>query len=370
MKIGFDAKRAFHNSTGLGNYSRDLIKILATYYAENEYYLYNPKPKKIDKIPSFTHVHERLPTSFIWKKLSSIWRQSPIVNQLLRDDIDIYHGLSGEIPRNGKLKQIKSVVTIHDLIFLRYPELYKPIDRKIYLKKFKYAAENATKIIAISKQTKQDIIDFFHIDSQKIEVVYQGCHSIFKTSATPEATASLREKYNLPDRFLLNVGTIEKRKNLLSILKAITDIDVNLVVVGRKTDYFQEVESFITENNLTHRVHFLEGLSLSELANLYQLAEIFIYPSIIEGFGIPIIESLFSGTPVITTSGGVFPEAGGPHSIYVPAGDILALKEQIYSLLRDESRRSQMIEKGYEYAQKFTDENIASNLIKVYKSIE
>lgn len=370
MKIGFDAKRAFHNNTGLGNYSRDLIKILASYFPENEYVLYNTKPKKIDRLGNVSGLTEVMPKTWLWKKLSSVWRQGPIVNQILEDKIDIYHGLSGEIPRNTKKKGIKTIVTIHDLIFVRYPELYSFIDRKIYFNKFKYAAENADCIIAISEQTKEDIVTFLKVDPSKIKVVYQGCHTIFKEPALKETIANLKEKYSLPEKFILNVGTLEKRKNILGVIKAIKDIDTHLVMVGRKTSYYtNEVESYIKANKLEDRIHHLHGIELKELAALYQLADIFVYPSIFEGFGIPIIEALYSKTPVITSRDGVFPEAGGPFSVYVNPLDVKAIKEAIEQLLKSEEKRVAITTKSHEFVQKFNDEMIAKKLMEVYTSV-
>ncbi len=369
MKIGFDAKRAYHNTTGLGNYSRDLIRILAHYYPENQYYLYNTKPKKVDRLSNFGNVIERLPNQWIWKKLSSIWRQGAVTKQINEDKVMLYHGLSGEIPHGLKQKGIKSIVTIHDLIFIHHPELYKPIDRKIYFKKFKYAVHKADKIIAISEQTKKDIIDFLEVDADKIVVMYQGCHAVFKEEARPQAKHSLKVKFNLPEKFILNVGTIEPRKNLLSIVKAIKDVEISLVVVGRKTAYCNDVLQYINQHKLADRIHFLEGLSLKELATLYQLAEIFIYPSIIEGFGIPIIEALYSKTPVITTKGGVFPEAGGPNSSYVNACNIEELREEIIKLLHDEALRILKAEAGFKFVQKFNDPSIGEKLINLYSAV-
>ena len=245
MKIGFDAKRAFHNTTGLGNYSRDLIRILSEYFPENEYYLYNTKPKRVDRLDMSKFI-EVLPNTKFWKKFSSIWRQGPINNQIKKDKIQVYHGLSGEIPRNLHKTGTKSVVTIHDLIFVRYPKLYSFFDRKIHFNKFKYAAHNSDRIIAISEQTKQDIIEFLKVDSSKIDVVYQGCHAIFKEKVIEQQKSLVKKKFNLPDQFILNVGTIEERKNLLSIVKAIKDIDITLVVAGRKTKYYENTPRQIT----------------------------------------------------------------------------------------------------------------------------
>ncbi len=370
MKLGFDAKRAYHNTTGLGNYSRDLLKILATFYPKDyTYNLYNTKPKKINRLSEFKNLVEKLPNSLFWRKFSSFWRQGPIVNQLKKDKIDIFHGLSGEIPRGIKKTGIKSVVTIHDLIFVRYPELYSYFDRKIHFNKFKYAAKNADKVIAISEQTKRDIVDFLDIDESKIEVIYQGCHSIFKKIISDSVRKNVKDKFNLPDQFILNVGTIEDRKNLLSVLKSIKNLDVHLVVVGRKTKYYAKVIEYIQKHELIDRVHFLEGVDLKELATLYQSAEIFVYPSIFEGFGIPIIEALYSKTPVITSKGGVFPEAGGPNSCYVNPNDSIEFSNTIQMLLNDEEKRKEMIDEGYLFAQKFNDDVIAEQMNTLYKGL-
>lgn len=368
MRIGYDAKRIFHNTTGLGNYSRDLIRILADFYPYNEYVLYNPKVKKVERLQLTKNMTEVLPNSNFWKKFSSIWRQKPISKQITQDNIEIYHGLSGELPM-GLSPTIKKVVTIHDLIFVRYPNLYSFFDRKIHFQKFKYACKKADKIVAISEQTKQDVVNFLKIDASKIEVIYQGCHAVFKEQLSEEIKQNVLKKYNLPKEFILNVGTIEERKNALSIVTAIKNINTTLVIVGRKTSYYQKIKTFIDENAMHKKVIFLEGLTLKEIASLYQLAILTVYPSIFEGFGIPIIESLYSKTPVITTKGGVFPEAGGPSSVYVEPYDIEHLSTVIKDLLSSEEKRNKIAEKGFEFVQKFNDSLIAENYMNLYKSL-
>lgn len=368
MRISYDAKRIFHNATGLGNYGRDLVRILSKLYPDNEYVLYNPKPKKVHRLELSSNMTEVLPNSKFWRKFSSIWRQKPISKQIISDNINIHHGLSGELPR-GLPPTIKKVVTIHDLIFVRFPHLYSFFDRKIHFAKFKYACTVADKVIAISEQTKQDIIDFLKIDASKIEVIYQGCHNVFKEVINLEERETVLKKYNLPKNFILNVGTIEERKNALTIVKAIKNIDTNLVIVGRKTNYYQKIRTFIDKNSLQNRVFFLEGLTLREIASLYQSALLTVYPSIFEGFGIPIIESLYSKTPVITTQGGVFPEAGGEHSVYLqnPLGEN-EMKTVIEDLLSSEEKRTEIAQKGFEFVQKFDDKQIAENVINLYKN--
>ena len=370
MIIGFDAKRFFHNKTGLGNYSRDLIRILAQYHPENTYLLYNPKPKKIDRISiDGKIIVEHLPETKNNKKLSSLWRLFSVSSQIKKDKVEIYHGLSGEIPVGLYKTGVKTVVTIHDLIFMRYPNLYSFFDRKIQYFKFKYAVNKADLVIAISEQTKKDIVTYLNINPEKIKLIYQGCAQEFKEEIPSEFTELTRKKYNLNSNFVLNVGTIEKRKNVLSVIKAIKDIDTQLVIIGKKTSYFNEISNYISENNLQKKVVFLENVELKELASIYRMATIFIYPSVFEGFGIPIIEALYSKTPVITSKGGCFLEAGGDNSIYINALNSEEIRVQIVELLANKEKRDFLKQKGYEFVQKFNDDEIAKNWIDTYNEL-
>ena len=173
-------------------------------------------------------------------------------------------------------------------------------------------------------------------------------------------------KFKLPQQFILNVGTIETRKNALLIVKAIKKCDTKLVLIGKKTKYNDEIEDYIQQNRLHDKVQIISGLTSIELAIVYQLATIFVYPSIFEGFGIPIIEALYSKTPVITNKFGVFPEAGGPNSIYIDPENADELAQKINYLLNNESVRNEIAEKGFEFVQKFNDDRIAKSIHKIY----
>lgn len=370
INIGYEAKRVFHNRTGLGNYSRDLVRILSTFHSHLNFYLYNPKKADVERfIPNNTNVFEILPKTTFTKILSSLWRQLFIISDLKADKIDIFHGLSGELPIGLRSANIKSVVTIHDLIFMRYPSFYRFFDRAIYFYKFKYAAKAADVVIAISEQTKRDIIQFLGIPASKIVVVYQGCSDIFQVQYSNIEKQEVANKFNLPAQFILNVGTIEPRKNVLAAAKAIKDIDTYLIIIGGVTTFKDEIISYVTQNNYKQKIIFLDGLTHKELAIIYQLATIFVYPSLFEGFGIPIIEALYSKIPVITTNSGVFPEAAGPFSIYVNPSEIDDIKDKIEMLLHNASMRTEIANKGFEFVQKFNNENIAANLMNVYKNL-
>ncbi len=366
-RIGFDAKRAFHNGTGLGNYSRDLLRIVSKYYLDNTYYLYNPRKAKETRYQLAKNNREILPKSKFWKKLSSLWRQCAVVNQLLEDKIEIYHGLSGELPRGINKTGIKTIVTIHDLIFIRYPKLYSFFDRKIHFSKFKHATKIADVVIAISEQTKRDIVTFLKINPKKIKVVYQGCSNAFKKDFSLDLIEKVKKKFNLPTHFVLNVGTIEERKNLLNLVKAIRNIDTILVVVGGdKSDYAKKIKQYIVANKMNNKVFFLKNVALEELAIIYKLADVFVYPSLFEGFGIPIIEALYSKTAVITSKEGCFSEAGGENSIYVNPNDVLEIKKSIKLVLENSVQRKKMEEKGWFYAQQFNDDIIVKNIYNLY----
>ena len=242
FKIGYDAKRAYQNYTGLGNYSRDLLKNIFSNYPENDYVLYTPKSTSNPRL-SFLSDHENVETKFpnssLHKTFKGYWRSINLAKTLENDNIDIFHGLSNEMPRRRQ-SNIKYVVTIHDLIFKRYPRNYRSIDRKIHNVKFKYAARNSDLTIAISEQTKKDIVDYYKINPNKIKVLYQSCHDNFRREYPEEVVNHIKEKFQLPDNFILNVGTIETRKNLNAIVQAIPIMknDLPIVVVGRKTKYF------------------------------------------------------------------------------------------------------------------------------------
>ena len=373
MIIGFDAKRAVQNNTGLGNYSRYLIEILSEYYPDNSYLLFAPKNKENNRLQT---LKERKDIQFvfprgIWKLFPSWWRTSGIKKDLINNKIDIFHGLSNELPSGIQKTGIKSIVTIHDLIFLRYPEYYKPIDRKIYEKKFKYACQKADKIIAISECTKRDIIDFFDIPANNINIIYQGCHPCFYETVQDDVKKNVLEKYNLPEKFILSVGSIEQRKNLMLSVKALknTKEKIHLVAVGKKTPYQDEIEAFCTENGLSDRVHLLNNVPFSDLPALYQSAKIFVYTSFFEGFGIPVIEALAGGVPVIAATGSCLEEAGGPDSIYVDPNNEQELAEKIEMVLNNQELATLMSVNGKKYVEKFSDRCISENIMNLYKSL-
>lgn len=370
MRIGFDAKRAFYNKSGLGNYSRSTIDLLAKFYPANDYFLFTPgtENRAEYKIPEKAKIIS--PKHFPLKIFKSYWRTFKTAKKAEKLNLDIYHGLSNELPYRIHKTGVRSIVTIHDLIFIRYPELYKPADRKIYTQKFRYACELADTVIAISEQTKSDIINFFDIEEEKISVVYQGCNPIFYKEVEAGERVNIIQEHGLPARYILNVGTVEKRKNALTIVKAVhkSRLDIPVVIIGGRTDYQEEIEDYIEKNDLEEQVYIFNNIPFPHFPAIYQQAELFVYPSLFEGFGIPIIEALNSKTPVITTKGGCFSEAGGFSSLYAEPDNVESLSEKIQKVLSDDKLKEKMIKEGYSYAANFSEDKIAKNMMNVYLS--
>ena len=381
MNIGFDAKRAYHNNTGLGNYSRTLIQSLAHFYREHDYFLFNPKKSKNHKLES-KNIYEVLPQGFLNNTFSSLWRSKRIVQDLAKMKIDLYHGLSHEIPVGIDKKSIPSIVTIHDLIYKRFPQQFNPADVKIYDYKFKYACTHANHIIAISEQTKKDIVNFFKIDERKISVCYQSCDPKYINKISEEEKEKIRFDLNLPQDFFLYMGSLIERKNLLGICKAMVilkqeGINIPLVVIGNGKNYKKKVENFLNENNLSHQVIFLSSEHYARaypsfingecFPAIYQSAIALIYPSIFEGFGIPVLEALWSETPVITSGVSCLPEAGGPNSLYVDPFSETEIALAMKKIIQNIPLRDSMKKKGLEYAAAFTQEKCATAVMNIYK---
>ncbi|MDD4655709.1 MAG: glycosyltransferase family 1 protein [Bacteroidales bacterium] len=369
-KIGFDAKRAFKNFSGLGNYSRSTISSLTTIFNYNEYYLYTPNYKKhpLHKFAEASNIKIRKPEKFTEKKLPSLWRSFTLKSQIENDSLDLWHGLSGELPLTPV--NAAKVVTIHDLIFLRYPKFYKPLDRWMYKKKAEYAVKNADKIIAISKQTADDIVEFFGTNRDKIEIIYQSCDPQFYKKATPEQIKLARTKYKLPKRFIVAMGTVEERKNVANVVKALPTLpkDIKLYCFGKWTPYAIKVNSIAEKLGVKDRVVMVHDADFSLIPAVYSLAECLIYVSFFEGFGIPVLEGITYGVPVITSGGSSMLEAGGDSALYANPDSPSDIADKIEMLLSSPTLKKSMIERGYAHAKEFRDDKVAERVFEVYKN--
>lgn len=386
MNIGFDAKRAAQNRTGLGNYSRFVIRVLSEKFAGNQYHLYTPKPHRmpyLQEIPTLKHLFLHFPPQGIWSRIRSLWRVWGITKDIQKDGIQIFHGLSNELPLNigtpeqRKMKAggkgCKYIVTIHDLIFIHTPQYYHWIDRQIYNFKFRRACRCADRVIAVSEYTKQEIMHYYHTPESKIDVVYQGCDPVFSQEIEEGKLQEVKARYQLPDKFVLYVGSIEERKNLMLVAKAMAELNrraaIHVVAVGRRTAYVDQIQDFLKAQGIDHLFHFYHQVPYADLPSFYKWASTFAYPSRIEGFGIPLLEAISSGVPAIGCTGSCLEEAGGPNSIYVNPDDAKGMADAILRTCTDETLRQHMISEGKKYALNFSDEKLSNDLMKVYENL-
>lgn len=370
MRIGFDAKRAFNNAAGLGNFSRNTIRALSRQFPNDRYFLFHPGNSNPLFIPPNNSIEVR-PKSILWKSLRYGWRSFRVGGLAKKLDLDVYHGLSHELPVWIENSKIRTVVTIHDLIYLRYPEYYHRIDRKIYNQKFRRACKVATKIHAISAQTKQDLMTYFFVPEEKIKVIYQSINPVFFERVGEEQKQEIRKKYQLPQKFILSVGTVEPRKNLLGLLEGmiLSKMYVPLVVVGKLTEYQHKVQKFIEADLNRLEVFFLSQIQDDELSVLYQMAEVMVYPSFFEGFGLPVAEAQASGCPVITSLTSSLPEVGGDAALYVNPVRPDTIGKALKKVLADSTMRDSLVSKGLINAQRYTPANFARQLKHLYNTL-
>lgn len=374
LTIGFDGKRALHNFTGLGNYSRFVVETMARSYPECRFVLFTsrePRDERVRYLLELPNVEVVTPRSAVWKPLRGVWRHRwGLSSAIRRAGVDLYHGLSNELPSDIHRAGVPSVVTIHDLIFRTFPGNYKAVDRRLYDMKFRSAARKATRVVAISERTRYDIERFYGVPSGRIDVIYQGCAPLFSRPTSEETRRHVAQLYRLPERYIICVGTIEQRKNqrLLAEAMAALPSDVSLVLVGRgRNGYDEELRRLCAALGVSDRVIHLQGVPTEHLPALYAMAEVAAYPSFYEGFGLPVIEALSCGVPVVAATGSCLEEAGGEGALYVDPRSPEEMADALRHLLCDDALRRRMVEAGRRHIAAFAPRHFADRLMATYR---
>lgn len=330
MIIGYDAKRYYHNKTGLGNYSRTLVAAVTSQFPDTETMLYDSKS---------------------WERTFQLARKAE------REGCHLFHGLSNELPRDIVKCGIPGIVTMHDVAWRTFPDMYSFFDRYIYDWKYGWSARNATHVVCISESTKRDVMRFYCVPEERISVIYQPVGQCFYTPLANEDAQRLVENtlpYLKEREYILTVGSINSRKNLMGIVQALETVPAAerplLVVVGNGREYRQKVESYIASHGLADYVHIESDIHDAHILQaLYSRALCMLYPSFYEGFGLPVVEAALQHCPVITSNVSSLPEAGGPDTIQVNPDNVGEIAAALQQLLGSETERQRRADAAYEY---------------------
>jgi glycosyltransferase involved in cell wall biosynthesis len=373
-RVSFDAVRALRNTTGLGNYSRGVLRALHDAAPRLELYLLTSRPPRAEFSEFPAELGARVIRPRRWGALApGLWRTWRAGCCAASYGVDVYHGLSHEIPRDLPRTGVPSVVTFHDLIYRRHAELFPIVDRWSYRWRYDWSARHADAIIAVSTRTRDNLLEDFRIDPARVTVIPPPRHPAFGAMATAGEREIARSRYGLPSEYLLSVGTLEPRKNHGVLLAAIAQLgrgnSMPLVLIGGDGGTESMLRTATRARGLGDRVHICRDVAAADLPAVMQGATLFLYPSIIEGFGMPIVEALSAGIPVVAASGGHLDDAGGPGTRYVSPGDPAAWAAAIGELLGAPAMRNQMRNDGVEYARRFDGNKVAASILAVYDAV-
>lgn len=369
MRIGFDAKRFFQNATGLGNYARSVLGGLVEYFPEHAYTLYAPPPTQLPTFASGATV--RIPGPW-GRTFPTLWRSFGIPKTAASDHLNIYHGLSHELPLRAFAPGVRTVVTVHDLLFLTHPHLYPWLDRHIYTLKYKKSCQRADMVVTVSQKTAEDVQTIFNLPPERVRVAYQSCDPAFGRLLSAAQKRKLRRHYGLPEEFILFVGSLIPRKGVHTLFRALECLPAAsrtpLVIVGQ--GWLEgALRAQAQKSKRTSQVHFLGRVPLADLPGIYQLARVFAYPSQAEGFGIPLVEAQISGLPAVTSTGSCFAETAGPAALYTTPGDADELAQALERLLTNSTLRQNMIQSGHEHAKRFHRRQTSTRLMDIYQEL-
>jgi glycosyltransferase involved in cell wall biosynthesis len=371
MRIGIDATALPPKPVGAGNYIIELVRAIHTLDSPHEFIIFAQQHGR-DLIGSPGR------DGFEWISLPNhsparrlIWEQVGFPELLKKQRIDLLHSL--HYTRPFRLS-CQSIVTIHDMTFFLFPQLHTKSKRIFFPLMIRYSASAADALIADSESTRQDAIRILGLQPEKISTVPLGVRPDFRPVHDQALKAAVRARYHLPDKFLLFVGLVEPRKNLSLLLKSYRQVanqgsHIPLVIVGRKGWMYEQVLDLIASLGLADKVHLAGYVSPEDLPIVYNLADVFIYPSLYEGFGLPPLEALACGTPVITTAVSSMPEHVGQAGLLIPPGDENALTQAIISLLNDQELKSRLAVLGPPQAAQFTWTRTAHQTLQVYENV-
>lgn len=377
MRLGLDVTAAVAQGAGIGRYTRELLRALATTDPDNHYRLFfasRTRPYPLPPLPPNFSV-TALPIHDIW--LARLWQRArlPLPVETFIGPVDVFHSPDFTLPpvRRGT----RTLLTVHDLSFVRDPGSAAPGLLAYLNAVVPRSVARADHVLADSQATKDDLIELYRVPAEKITVLYSGVEAAFRPVTDATQLATVRARYGLGEApFILAVGTLQPRKNYVRLLQAFAElafqsslINLQLVIVGGKGWLYDSIFAEVERLGLRDRVIFPGFVADADLPALYSAARVLAYPSLYEGFGLPMLEAMACGTPVVASTASCLPEVAGDAALLVPPTDVPALAEALGRAVTDEAVRADLIAKGFARARAFTWDRSAGQLLALYRRL-
>jgi glycosyltransferase involved in cell wall biosynthesis len=374
LRIGIDYTAAVRQGAGIGRYTRELVRALAKLDRGHDYVLFAAAGGQ-------RPVDAGWPTSFQTRSvplsdraLAILWHrlQLPLWVELVTGPVDIFHSPDFVLP---PVRRAKTLLTVHDLSFIRYPQCADANLRAYLNRVVPRSVHRADLVLADSQNTKDDLVELLDVRHDRIEVIYPGVEERFRPIEDQVVLDEARKQYDLPARFIFGLGTLQPRKNFTRLIEAYSLLvtrypSLHLVIAGGKGWLYEEIFATVERLDLEEEVVFPGFVADEDLPALYNLAELFVFPSLYEGFGLPPLEAMACGTPVITSDASSLPEVVGEAGLMVEATDVEGLAEAVRRVLEDDALREGMIAKGVKQVRKFTWQKAAAKLLNLYEALE
>lgn len=377
LTIGIDIRCLMNGKySGVGEYTHHLLSHLLSTDRTNQYILFYNSQKDVSKnIPAYDYPNVKIkqfryPNKILNARFAVL--QSPKIDRMLFGvDIMFFPNINFAVVS----KNCKKIITAHDLSFERFPDFFS-LKRQLWHKAIRPRNMfcSADTVIAVSQNTKRDLMDLYNIPDEKIKVIYSGIDPAFKKITKTEKLARVREKYKLPDDFILYLGTIEPRKNTESIIQAFEMVRMNnafkkyeLVIAGQTGWKYDHIIAMANESQASESIHFTDYVDPKDKKYIYNLSKLFVFPSFYEGFGFPPLEAQACGVPVISSANSSLCEILGNSALLVNPDDVTELSRAIQTFLEKPELCKQYIEKGFENIKRFSWEQTATQTLKLFQ---
>ncbi len=376
-RIGIDATSAVTQGGGIGRYTRELIRALVAQSADHDFCFFSAKPPHHLPVPNPIPQAENTrwrPAPVDERWLYRLWYRLrlPLPVQMVTGRLDLFHSPDFVLPPAAG--RMPTLLTVHDLSFVHYPDTF-PANLVAYLNRVvPWSVRRATHILADSGATRRDLMDIWQVPSSKITVLYSGVNDAFRPVTDGKMLTAVRQRYQLGhEPYLLSVGTVQPRKNYQMLIRAFRPIAEkwphNLIIAGGKGWLYQEMMAEAAKQGVDGRVRFIGFVDDVDLPALYSGADLFLFPSIYEGFGLPLLEAMGCGVPVITANISSLPEVAGAAAVQLSPHKQPDWSAAMADLLRDEDGRTRLIQAGFEQVKKFSWQRAAMELLAIYDAL-